>query len=67
MKVTSMAPSAAPTRARVRIHTRCHIRSRCCIDRVILNHHSRRRYNDGAVEQKSADGNGDLRRGKSSG
>ena len=51
-EVTSMAPSAAPTRTGVRIHRRCCIHSRCrihrgcCIDRIFLNHHRRRRYND---------------------
>ncbi len=49
VEVTSMAPSATPTRTLVRIYTRCCIHSRCRIDRVIFNHHSRRRYNDGAA------------------
>src|SRR5450631_2751492 len=52
VEVTSMAPSATPTRTVVRIYTRCRIYSRGRIDRVIFNHHSRRRHNDGAANHE---------------
>jgi hypothetical protein len=45
-EVTSIAPSATPTWTRVRIHWRCRIDARCRIDRIFINHHRRRRYND---------------------
>jgi hypothetical protein len=41
-----MAPSAAPNRTGVRIHRRCRIHARCRIDRIFINHHWRRRYDD---------------------
>jgi hypothetical protein len=41
-----MAPSVAPNRTGVRIHRRCRIHARCRIDRIFINHHWRRRYND---------------------
>jgi len=44
--VTSIAPSATPNRTGVRIHRRCRIHARCRIDRIFINHHWRRRYND---------------------
>ena len=53
-----MAPSATPTRALVRIYTRCRIHSRCRIDRVVFNHHSRRRYNDGAANYEGLGNDG---------
>jgi hypothetical protein len=40
-----MAPSVTPNRTGVRIHGRC-IDARCRIDRIFINHHWRRRYND---------------------
>ena len=45
-EVTSMAPSVTPNRTGVRIHRRCRINARCRIDRIFINHHWRRRYND---------------------
>src|SRR5213075_1046212 len=45
-EVTSMAPSVTPNRTGVRIHMRCRIHARCRIDRIFVNHHWRRRYND---------------------
>ena len=45
-EVTSIAPSATPNRTGVRIHRRCRIHARCRIDRIFINHHWRRRYND---------------------
>jgi hypothetical protein len=45
-EVTSIAPSATPTRTSVRIHRRCRIDVRCRIDRIFINHRWRRRYND---------------------
>ena len=45
-EVTSIAPSATPTRTSVRIHMRCRIDARCRIDRIFINHRWRRRYND---------------------
>jgi hypothetical protein len=45
-EVTSMAPSATPSRTGVRIHRRCCIQARCRIDRIFLDHYWRRRYND---------------------
>jgi hypothetical protein len=41
-----MAPSVTPNRTGVRIHRRCRIHARCRIDRIFINHHWRRRYND---------------------
>jgi hypothetical protein len=41
-----MAPSVTPRRTGVRIHWRCRIYVRCGIDRIFINHHRRRRYND---------------------
>jgi hypothetical protein len=41
-----MAPSVTPNRTGVRIHRRCRIYARCRIDRIFINHHWRRRYND---------------------
>jgi hypothetical protein len=41
-----MAPSVTPSRTGVRIHRRCRIHARCRIDRIFINHHRRRRYND---------------------
>ena len=58
VEVTSMAPSATPTRTGVRIYTRCRIHSRCRIDRVVFNHHSRRRYNDGAANHEGLGNDG---------
>ena len=58
VEVTSMAPSATPTRTGVRIYTRCRIHSRCRIDRVVFNHHSRRRYNDGAANHEDLGNDG---------
>jgi hypothetical protein len=58
VEVTSMAPSATPTRTLVRIYTRCCIYSRCGIDRVFFNHHSRRRYNDGAANHEGLGNDG---------
>jgi hypothetical protein len=40
-EVTSMAPSVTPNRTGVRIRMRW-----CRIDRIFINHHWRRRYND---------------------
>src|SRR5258705_12101364 len=37
-EVTSIAPSATPTRTSVRIHRRCRIDARCRIDRIFINH-----------------------------
>jgi hypothetical protein len=45
-EVTSIAPSATPTRTSVRIHRRCRIDARYRIDRIFINHRWRRRYND---------------------
>jgi hypothetical protein len=45
-EVTSMAPSVTPNRTGVRIHMRCRIHARYRIDRIFINHHWRRRYND---------------------
>ena len=58
VEVTSMAPSATPTRTLVRVYTRCCIHSRCRIDRVFFNHHSRRRYNDGAANHEGLGNDG---------
>jgi uncharacterized protein (TIGR00369 family) len=41
-----MAPSVTPRRTGVRIHWRCRIYAWCGIDRIFINHHRRRRYND---------------------
>jgi hypothetical protein len=41
-----MAPSISPNRTGVSIYRRCRIHARCRIDRIFINHHSRRRYND---------------------
>jgi hypothetical protein len=41
-----MAPTVTPNRTGVRIHRRCRIYARCRIDRIFINHHWRRRYND---------------------
>jgi hypothetical protein len=41
-----MAPSVTPSRTGVRIHRRCRINAWCRIDRILINHHWRRRYND---------------------
>jgi hypothetical protein len=49
VEVTSMAPSAAPTRTRVRICTRCGIHARFRVDGVVFDHDSRRRYDDRAT------------------
>ena len=51
-EVTSIAPSATPTRPSVRIHGRCRIYARyrihprCRINRIFINHHWRRRHDD---------------------
>jgi hypothetical protein len=45
-EVTSMSPSVTPNRTGVRIHRWCRIHARCRIDRIFINHHWRRRYND---------------------
>ena len=51
-EVTSIAPSATPTRTSVRIHRRCRIYARCHIDAwcridwIFINHHWRGRYDD---------------------
>jgi hypothetical protein len=50
VKVTSMTPSATPSRTGIRkCRRRFGIYSRCRIDRVFFNHYSRWRYNDGAA------------------
>jgi hypothetical protein len=41
-----MAPAVTPNRTGVRIHRRCRIDARCRIDRILINHHWRRRYDD---------------------
>jgi hypothetical protein len=41
-----MAPSVTPNGTGVRIHRRCPIYARRRIDRIFINHHWRRRYND---------------------
>ena len=47
-----MAPSITPNRTGVRVRVRCRIHARyrinarCRIDRIFLNHHRRRRYDD---------------------
>ena len=45
-KVTLIAPSVAPNRTGVRIHGRCRKYARRRIDRILINYHWRRRYND---------------------
>ena len=45
-EVTSMAPSVTPNRTGVRIHRRCRIHARCRIDRIFINQHWCRRYDD---------------------
>ena len=45
-KVTLIAPSVAPNRTGVRIHGRCRKYARRRIDRIFINYHWRRRYND---------------------
>ena len=53
-EVTSIAPSITPNRTGVRIiHRRCRIHARCRIDRIFVNHHWRRRYNDVRVWRRS--------------
>ena len=52
VEVTSMAPSATPNRTTVRIYTRCRI------DRILFNHHGRRRYNDGPTNHDSLGNDG---------
>jgi hypothetical protein len=41
-----MAPSVTPNRTDVRIYRRGRRYPRCRIDRIFINHHRRRRYND---------------------
>ena len=49
-----MAPPVTPSRTGVCIHGRCRVHARCRIERIFINHHWRRRYNDGDGEpQKS--------------
>jgi hypothetical protein len=60
VEVTSIAPSATPNRTGVRIHRRCRIYARRHIDRIFLNHHRRRRYNDRPANHERL-GNGGSR------
>jgi hypothetical protein len=55
-----MAPAATPTGPAVGIYTRWLIHSRCRIDRVLFNHYSRWRYNDGAANHKGLGNDGSL-------
>ena len=47
--VTSMTPSITPNRMGVRIQRRCRVHARRRIDRIFINHHWRRRYNEGRL------------------
>ena len=50
-----MAPPVTPSRTGVCIHGRCRVHARCRIERIFINHHWRRRYNDGTANHKSLD------------
>jgi len=49
-----MAPSTTPNRTGVGIYRGCRIHARRRIDRIFINHHWRRRYEDGPANHNGS-------------